>query len=441
MDSYIGNDPIRGASGAQGAVALPLAALGDGTVTTRPLVFFHIPKTAGTSLIELLARNFAAADIYRMTDVHRPIDHLATDVEIAVADGKRLICGHFPYPAVDGLRAEVVPFTMLRDPVDRIVSLYRFWRTQDIGAAQGTAARFACNLARALDFDAFIECEHPLIVSATRNEMCKTLCALPGDQIDAGLLYPSAKISLDGMPFGLVNRMQDSLRLLSHRLGLHLIEPICLNASDPEYLPMATSEQRERILRRNLADVALFDHASRIFDRAIQQLEVEQLYRALGDRALTPVRSNERGQFRWDAAMSVSGTGLNDREALADGTCYRFTSGPETIVYLPNHMGGNAFSIEIVVAFFNNDALLNQFGIVDPLEALSFALNDEMLAVSTSPACTSGTTYIMPVPASDQRGPILQLAMRSAYGLPPSLFGSPDRRNLLAAVSSITIRA
>jgi hypothetical protein len=438
MDGYIGSAPRRGSSKDK---PIPVPSVEPaGASAVKPLIFLHIPKTAGTSLIELLARNFAVGETLRMTDVHRPVDHLATDVEIALAEGKRLICGHFHYPVIAGLRDAVMPFTLLRDPVDRIVSLYRFWRTQDTGTGPMTAGRFACNLARALDFDDFIECDHPLIVSATRDEMCKTLRAPDAGVSDPDMLFPSARKTLDGMPFGIASRMTESLRLLSHRLGLNMASPIRLNTSDPSLLAIPTPEQRERIIRRNLADTALYDHATREFDRALQQLDVAQLYQTFGDRALTPLIADDNASFHWDASMPVSGMGWNQRESLADGTCYRFTSGTETTLHFPNPMRGQAFTMEVQVAFFHSNALLNHLGKVDALEALSFAINDRPLGLSISPACTSGTRYVLAVPALPEAGPVLQLSIRSPYGLSPSLFGSPDRRDLLAAISSIAIR-
>jgi hypothetical protein len=410
--------------------------------TFRPLVFLHIPKTAGTSMIELLARNFAAGEICRVTDIHRPIDDLAADLECAVADERRLICGHFPYDAIAGLAGQVRPFTMLRDPVDRIVSLYRFWRAQGPQAGGSPAGRFACNLARALDLEAFMACEHPLIVSATRDEMCKALSpGLAGGErdTDPASLLAGARAALRAMPFGLVERMPDSLRLLSHRLGLSLIEPVRLNAAQPADTPGPTAAQRELILRHNIADTALYQDASRLFARALQLLEIEQLYLSLGDRALSPLAAEGGERFRWDAAMAVSGVGWNDREGLADGRSYRFTSSPETVIFLPNRLPGQGFHLDLHVAFFNGDALLDRHGPVGPPAAMTFELDDTPVTATVSSGA-DGVHYRLAIPHPGRPGPFLRLAIRSGYGLPPSVFGSPDRRNLLAAVRSIVVQ-
>lgn len=434
MDGFIGT-----AQSSDPACTLPAQAeFWQPSVITRPLVFLHIPKTAGTSLIELLARNFDAGDVCRITDIHRTLSEITADVEVAVAEGKRLICGHFPYAAIAPLRHEVTPFTVLRHPIDRIVSLYKFWRVQDPDRAGGPAARFACALARNLDFDRFLASDHPLIVSATRDEMCKSLAA-PNTANTIADRLGSASANLAAMSFGLVEDMPRTLRLLSQRLRINLLDDVRLNTT--QHLPelSLSCAQREFLMRLNIGDIALYDDATTRFSAAIRRSEIETTYRDIGARALCPMQPDDRGNFHWDAASPVSGTGWNDRETLADGSCYRFSSSPETIAYLPNHLPGRPFTLRVNVAFFNRDALIDRTGEVDPHHALSFTLDDTPLEAHTTCSQTTGVTYDIAIPAPGRHEPILQLALRSRYGIAPSVFGSPDTRNLLAAVRSISL--
>jgi len=444
MDGYIGLEPSQLDLPPHRSLPLGAQRAREVEAPSKPLIFLHIPKTAGTSMMELLARNFAAGEVLRITDIHRPAADLQAEVEDGLAANCRLISGHFPFAAVAALQDQALPFTMLRDPVSRVVSLYRFWRIQEPHCVTGPAAQFACALAKSLRFDAFLACEHPLIVSATRDEMCKALCAGHGDEAaasDPASLFLQARETLNTIPFGLVERMSDSLRLLSHRLGVQLIEPIRLNRTDTAECAPPTCEEREIIIRNNLGDMALYDHASRSFSNALQKLELDLLYRSLGDRALTPLTAVSDSHFRWDAAMPVSGTGWNDRESLGDGTCYRFTSSPDTTIYFPNHFPDGDFSIIVRVAFFYRDPLVGPSGPVAPEQSLQFELNDRKIGSKLVNRMADEIYFTAHIDRQALKDPILKFTIKSNYGLKPSLFGSPDCRNILAAVRSITLTA
>ena len=443
MDGYIGLEPAQLDLPPQRSLAAGKPER-HAQAPTRPLIFLHIPKTAGTSMMELLGRNFATGEVLRITDIHRPAADLQAEVEDALAANCRLISGHFSFEAIAALQDQVLPFTMLRDPVARVVSLYRFWRIQEPHHVSGAAAQFACALAKSLSFDAFLACEHPLIVSATRDEMCKALCAGRADeaeQPDGASLFLQAKATLDTIPFGLVERMRESLQLLSHRLGVQLIEPIRLNRTDMADFEPPTCEQREIIIRNNLGDMALYDHARRYFNNALQKLELDLLFRSLGDRALTPLTAVSDSHYRWDAAMPVSGTGWNDRESLGDSTCYRFTSSPETTIYFPNHFPDGDFNVIVRVAFFYRDPLVGRSGPVAPEHSLQFELNDQKIGSKLANRMFDEIHFNVHIDRQELKDPILKFSIKSNYGLKPSIFGSPDCRNILAAIRSITLMA
>ncbi len=87
------------------------------------LVFMHIPKTAGTSLHARLTAKVPPAQV-----CPERFDRLHT-YSIAELNRYRLFSGHFAYPVtrlIPGRRRVAV--TLLREPVTRIVSAYRFLR-------------------------------------------------------------------------------------------------------------------------------------------------------------------------------------------------------------------------------------------------------------------------------------------------------------------------
>jgi hypothetical protein len=103
------------------------------------LIFVHVPKCAGSALREALLAAYGASAVYldnddRLLDPGAPInvDRAAflRDFQAqraAILRGKRVAHGHFcleKYHGIQGPRA-----TILRDPVERLISHYFFWKT------------------------------------------------------------------------------------------------------------------------------------------------------------------------------------------------------------------------------------------------------------------------------------------------------------------------
>ncbi|MCH7789316.1 MAG: hypothetical protein IH940_07720 [Acidobacteria bacterium] len=107
-------------------VMLPLASSARTADLTRPYFFVHLMKTAGTSVNRHITANFATDEIYPGSDDldggdYWVIEHLREAV--AADDGQiRIWAGHFPFFVTD-LVPDAVTMTLLRDPVERIVSL------------------------------------------------------------------------------------------------------------------------------------------------------------------------------------------------------------------------------------------------------------------------------------------------------------------------------
>lgn len=94
--------------------------------------FIHVQKTAGTSFRQHLKANFAPAQIYPPTNM-RMVEYLDRYVDAAslVAlppperDAFTMVHGHYPHVTVGRVGGERITISILRDPVDRVVSLLR----------------------------------------------------------------------------------------------------------------------------------------------------------------------------------------------------------------------------------------------------------------------------------------------------------------------------
>lgn len=99
------------------------------SVPANPLlIFLHLPKTAGTTLASVLEHEYGADAIVNCYDMTF-VDDLAS-IEPDVLERARVIQGHFYFGVHSVLSRPASYITMLRDPVDRVVSHYHFVRSQ-----------------------------------------------------------------------------------------------------------------------------------------------------------------------------------------------------------------------------------------------------------------------------------------------------------------------
>ncbi len=100
------------------------------------VVSVHVPKAAGTSLFEAFKGAFGEASVQRIDD--DPLDplslcridpssYLETARRVGAPDGAAVLHGHFWARRFDFM-PDAVKITVLRDPVERMLSHYFFWR-------------------------------------------------------------------------------------------------------------------------------------------------------------------------------------------------------------------------------------------------------------------------------------------------------------------------
>jgi hypothetical protein len=85
--------------------------------------FLHLHKTAGTSVRMFLT------GFFRPHEVCPAITHQELSaLQVERLRGYRLFAGHFDWAKLDEVEGPSFTFTVLRDPVERVVSNYFFWR-------------------------------------------------------------------------------------------------------------------------------------------------------------------------------------------------------------------------------------------------------------------------------------------------------------------------
>src|SRR3954447_14843232 len=272
----------------------------------RLLVFVHVPKTAGTTLTEILnmaepeARSKALGNVFKggggldkgvMARLRKPGGLDLT--------GVGLVHGHVPL----GIR-EYLPqhlpkqrnldcFTFLRDPTDRTLSHY--FQIRENGARRGTPTKLSlARLPADPTLDDMLEAGY-----VHDNLHTRMLSGDPepfGEVTDEMLERAKENLREELVFFGLTERFDESLVLAKRRLGLGtvLYRPSGtsasagrVNAARPrgDEIPV---ELRRSAERRNRHDIELYRYAEGLFDDAPELEELEFQVELAALRAAKP---------------------------------------------------------------------------------------------------------------------------------------------------------
>lgn len=265
---------------ASNAAASHAAAEPWGAPDRRPVLFLHIAKTAGTAFLQTLNNLFGDRHVSR---VHMESDESLELIDtIGAAPPEHLACvgGHPPRHHWNAHIGRFRPFTLLRAPIPRVQSLFRYIRNES------DTTLTAWGLSRGFSFDEFIASTNCGVVEHASNGMCRMLCGDPrfttpggygtadfNDPAHHGAILDGAIRLLEEIDFGIVEDMEATLRLVQMRWGIPFpIDNVVANTTERLGVEDEPDSIR-RIAEMNTLDLALYERASLLFRKRMARLE------------------------------------------------------------------------------------------------------------------------------------------------------------------------
>lgn len=255
------------------------------TKHTPPLLYCHIPKAGGTTLNAWLFEATADPDhtpsigqwylhgvFYYPSGYVMPERGDAPELVrkyFARAD-LRSVVGHFCFGLHEALSRPSLQATVLREPLSRVRSLWRFHNMlmQEKGHVEGEAFDLVPSLARFVSSPPYTEVDNGMV-----RRLSGVGRSVPIGSCDNEMLR-RAKTNLDEAfdVVGLTERFDETLMLLADALGIDE-PPIChMRNTNTQDAPEIGPEDSAAIHRHNALDIELYAYAQQLFEQQVRRM-------------------------------------------------------------------------------------------------------------------------------------------------------------------------
>ncbi|HEY5048795.1 MAG TPA: sulfotransferase family 2 domain-containing protein [Rhizomicrobium sp.] len=240
---------------------------------SRPIVFIHVPKTAGNSTINYVQACVGTRRPRGYYMVHDNETRLGREVDIRRARKAEFVFGHMSWQTFDEIRngRNVFAFTFLRDPLDRLLSNYSFLK---VIKRPAHAEKHFPGIA-GMSLAEYAACTHPRFRYGLDNFMVRQFAGrleeYPDEAYPASQMLDHAKAHLSSLDFvGFTDRYdEDFSRLVDRarlpRAGITPRYNVTRQANITKESPEVSDAIRDLLLARVRLDLELWEFARQRF--------------------------------------------------------------------------------------------------------------------------------------------------------------------------------
>jgi hypothetical protein len=245
--------------------------MSDDNISKNPTtIFMHIPKAAGSTLHGILERQYRKSGIY---DIDTSRLH-ASIVEFKQLDNEEklkisLLKGHIPFGLHEYLPQQSRYITMLRDPVNRVISHYNYAARRPDHYLHDTIIKKKMSLSDYVSSGVTHEMDNAQVRLLSGHDD-----DLPFGSCDR-LMLEQAKHNLTNYfhVIGLVERFDESVLLMKEKLNWRW-PPIYVSRKVRAHKASSrevSQELRENIMQYTKLDYELYNFACVLFDQSISE--------------------------------------------------------------------------------------------------------------------------------------------------------------------------
>ncbi len=252
------------------------------------VLFLHIPKAAGTTMRNIVDRQYRPGEVYQVLLAH---PNFFAQMPPEQRASYRAVQGHILYGFHELVPHPTTYITLLRDPVERIISQYYYIRRQ-----RKTRPPFDQVNSRNMSLHEYV-CSN--MASALENEQTRLLAGQSGVyEINDTLERPTradlekARHNLQHhfAVVGIQERFDDTLLLLHQALGWNKLWYRRQNVTHNRPLrDDCPPETLERIKQMNMLDIELYTEMRARFDEIVRQQGLQMRIRKRMFHVISPV--------------------------------------------------------------------------------------------------------------------------------------------------------
>lgn len=230
-----------------------------------PVIFLHIPKTAGLTLHEILTDQYP----HRKHKIIYTVAHTKTYTGLSEEKKRKIgvIKGHVLYGLHEQMPMKPVYLTFLRDPVARTISGYEFIKSKKDHPFHKEMLQN--------DFSLFDFLDRKLVANFD-NMQVRFLCgnnAMPFGQVNETHLELAKRNLIDQHTlFGITEMFDESILYFKHELGWHqpFYAKVNVTKNTSIYRNDLDDKTNQAVIAVNKFDLQLYAFAKKIFTDKIQ---------------------------------------------------------------------------------------------------------------------------------------------------------------------------
>ncbi|MGG3888370.1 sulfotransferase family 2 domain-containing protein [Metabacillus fastidiosus] len=225
------------------------------------LIYLHLPKTGGTTLKKIIKNNYRKS---KTVDVY--VDREKLENTLTHLSNKKISCiqGHMPFGVHDYFKRPCSYITMMREPIDRILSEYYFIRNTPHHNLHSKVTEIS--LEEYQNEPNNFNLQTHLILG---NKFGKELLKEDLEKAKSNLAHYFAVV-------GITERFNESIFLMKQKLGWNNLNykkaNITKNRLYKEEIPKKIIDQ---IAKNNEVDIELYHFAKELLEKKINLLNIK----------------------------------------------------------------------------------------------------------------------------------------------------------------------